>query len=61
MAAAVDTTWEWSPIHEYVATEGDAIRGKSVERGDGVTAALQPWQDAVVEYAEQQGLTVAGR
>ena len=61
MAAAVDTTWEWSPIHEYVATEGDAIRGKSVERGNGVTAALQPWQDAVAEYAEQQGLTVAGR
>ena len=61
MAGAVDTTWEWPPILEYVATEGDAIRGKSVERGDGVTAALQPWQDAVVEYAEQQGLTVAGR
>jgi multiple sugar transport system substrate-binding protein len=61
MAAAVDTAWEWPPIFEYVASEGDAIRGKSVERGDGMTAALQPWQDAVVEYAERQGLKVAGR
>jgi multiple sugar transport system substrate-binding protein len=61
MAGAVDTAWEWPPIFEYVATEGDAIRGKSVEQGNGVTAALQPWQDAVVDYAEQQGLKVAGR
>ena len=48
MADAVDTGWEWPPILEYVATEGDAIKGKSVEQGKGVTAALQPWQDAVV-------------
>jgi multiple sugar transport system substrate-binding protein len=62
MAGAVDTAaWEWPPIFEYVASEGDAIRGKSVEREQGVTAALQPWQDAVVEYAEEQGLKVAGR
>lgn len=61
MNDAVDTTWEWPPILEYVATEGDAILGKSVERGAGATAALQQWQDAVVEYAEQQGLEVAGR
>jgi multiple sugar transport system substrate-binding protein len=60
MAGAVDTTWQWPPIYEYVASEGDAIRGQSVERGNGVTAALQPWQDAVEEYAEEQGLKVAG-
>ena len=61
MAEAVDGAWEWPPIFEYVATEGDAIRGKSVEGGNGATAALQPWQDVVVDYAEQQGLKVNGR
>ena len=33
MAAAVDTGWEWDPIHEFVATTGDAIKGKSVDQG----------------------------
>ena len=45
-AAAVDKGWEWDPIHEYVDTTGDAIKGKSVDQGKGATAALQPWQDA---------------
>ena len=42
-------------------TTGDAIKGKSVDQGKGATAALQPWQDASVKYAKQQGLTVAGQ
>ena len=58
MANVVDKGFEWDPIHEYVATEGDAIKGKSVDQGKGATAALQPWQDAVENYAKQQGLTV---
>ena len=57
MADVVDKGWEWDPIHEYVATEGDAIKGKSVDQGKGATAALQPWQDSVEKYAKQQGLT----
>jgi multiple sugar transport system substrate-binding protein len=61
MADAVDTGWEWPPILEYVATQGDDIRAKTVNRGEGATAALQPWQDAVIRYAQQQGLTVAGQ
>jgi multiple sugar transport system substrate-binding protein len=61
MSNAVDKGWEWDPIHEYVATTGDAIKGKSVDQGKGATAALQPWQDAAVKYAKQQGLTVAGQ
>jgi multiple sugar transport system substrate-binding protein len=61
MANAVDKGWEWDPIHEFVATEGDNIKSKSVNEGKGATAALQPWQDAVVNYAKQQGLTVAGQ
>ena len=61
MANAVDTEWQWDPIHEYVATQGDDIRARFVRKGQGVTAALGPWQDAVVNYAKEQGLTVAGR
>jgi multiple sugar transport system substrate-binding protein len=59
MANVVDKNWQWDPIHEFVATQGDALNGKSVEQGKGYTASLQPWQDAVVKYAEQQGLKVA--
>ena len=61
MANAVDKDWQWRPILEYVATTGDAIKSKSVDQGKGATAALQPWQDAVVNYAKQQGMTVAGQ
>jgi len=56
----VPKDWVWSPIHEYVATQGGDIQGKSVERGQGLTPTLQPWQDAVVNYAKQQGLKVGG-
>jgi multiple sugar transport system substrate-binding protein len=61
MANNVDKGWEWPPILEYIATQGDDIKGKSVDQGKGATAALQPWQDAVVNYAKQQGLKVAGQ
>jgi multiple sugar transport system substrate-binding protein len=57
----VNTNWPWDPIHEYVNTQGDAIKGASVDQGKGATAALQPWQNAVVNYAKQQGITVAGQ
>jgi multiple sugar transport system substrate-binding protein len=61
IANTVDKNWEWDPIHEYVNTQGDDIKAKTVGQGKGATAALQPWQDAVVKYAKQQGLTVAGQ
>jgi multiple sugar transport system substrate-binding protein len=61
MANAVDKSWEWPPILEYVATQGDDIKGKSVDQGKGATAALQPWEDAVVKYAKEQGLKVEGQ
>jgi multiple sugar transport system substrate-binding protein len=60
-ASVVDKTWQWPPILEYVATQGDDIKSKSVDQGKGATAALQPWQDAVVNYAKQQGLKVQGQ
>jgi multiple sugar transport system substrate-binding protein len=61
MANVVDKNWQWDPIHEYVNTQGDDIKAKSVDQGKGATAALQPWQDAVINYAKQQGLKVAGQ
>jgi multiple sugar transport system substrate-binding protein len=61
MANVVDKNWQWDPIHEFVATQGDAMNGKSVAQGKGYTAGLQPWQDAIVNYAKQQGLKVAGQ
>jgi multiple sugar transport system substrate-binding protein len=61
MANEVKTDWQWDPIHDFVNTTGDDIKGKSVDAGKGATAALQPWQTAVVNYAKQQGLTVQGQ
>jgi len=61
MAKVVNTNFQWDPIHEYVATTGDAIKGSYVDQGKGATAALQPWQTSVDNYAKQQGLTVAGQ
>jgi len=61
MAGLVDKSWQWPPVFEYVATTGDAIKSKSVNEGKGATPALQPWQDSVINYAKQQGLTVAGQ
>jgi multiple sugar transport system substrate-binding protein len=56
----VSKDWEWSPIHEYVVTQGEAIQGKALLRGQTMSSTLQPWQDAVVKYAKQQGIKVAG-
>jgi multiple sugar transport system substrate-binding protein len=61
IANTVSTDWEWSPIHEYVVTQGEDLQGKAFERGEGITSTLQPWQDEVVTYAKQQGITVAGQ
>jgi multiple sugar transport system substrate-binding protein len=61
MANKVDKNWQWPPIFEYINTQGDDIKAKSIDQGKGATAALQPWQSAVVTYAKQQGLTVAGQ
>jgi multiple sugar transport system substrate-binding protein len=60
MAKVVNTNFPWDPIHEYVNTQGDAIKAQYVTQGKGATAALQPWQTAVDNYAKQQGLTLAG-
>ena len=56
----VSKDWEWSPIHEYVNTQGGDIQGKALQRGQTMSSTLQPWQDAVVKYAKQQGIKVAG-
>ena len=61
MANEVDKNWQWPPIFDYVSTQGDDIKGKSVDQSQSATAALQPWQNAVVTYAKQQGLKVAGQ
>jgi len=58
---SVNTAWQWDPVHEYVNTQGDDIKAKSVDQGKGATAALQPWETSVINYAKQQGVTVAGQ
>jgi multiple sugar transport system substrate-binding protein len=61
IADTVSTDWQWSPIHEYVVLQGQDLEGKAFERGETFTSTLQPWQDQVVNYAKQQGITVAGQ
>jgi len=59
ISKTVSTDWQWSPIHEFVNTQGGDIQGKALQRGQTMTSTLQPWQDAVVNYAKQQGFTVS--
>jgi multiple sugar transport system substrate-binding protein len=61
MNEAVGKDWVWSPIHEFVNSEGQDLQSKALERGQPLSGTLQPWQDAVVEYAQQQGIQVAGQ
>ncbi|MGH8954600.1 MAG: ABC transporter substrate-binding protein [Microbacterium sp.] len=58
IAGTVDPDFDFLPFMDYVNTAFNETLGSAIsERGDMV-AALDDWQDQVVEYAEKQGFTV---
>jgi multiple sugar transport system substrate-binding protein len=60
ISSTVDTGWQWSPIHEFVNTQGNQILSGAVSKGQSMVSVLPQWQDAVVNYAKQQGINVNG-
>ena len=55
----MDTQFQWPPFLDQAVTDWDETVGKSfADRGD-VAAALDSWQQRIVDYAENQGFAVA--
>jgi len=58
ISETVDTDFQWLPFHDFVASSFIDTLGKAIaEKGD-LSAGLDAWQDAIVNYATEQGFTV---
>ncbi|GAA3641773.1 sugar ABC transporter substrate-binding protein [Microbacterium awajiense] len=61
-AESADTTapgWEWLPFQVYVTSVFQDTVGAAIDSGGDMEAALLDWQGRIVEYAQNQGFTVA--
>lgn len=54
----VDTDWEWLPFMEFAYTSFNETFGVAVAAKGDLSAGLDAWQTALVDYATQQGFTV---
>lgn len=52
------TSWSWLPFSEYIAAAYSDTVGKAAVDQTDMDAALDAWQQKVVDYATQQGFTV---
>jgi multiple sugar transport system substrate-binding protein len=60
ISETVDTDWEWLPFMEFAYTSFNETFGAAVAAKGDLSAGLDAWQDALVEYGTQQGFTVNG-
>ncbi len=58
ISQTVDPDWEWLPFMEFVYSSGNDTFGAAVAAKGDLSAGLDAWQAALVDYAEQQGFTV---
>ncbi len=58
ISETVDTEFTWPPFLDQAVTDWDETVGKSLAEGTDTVAALDEWQDRLVEYAEGQGFKV---
>jgi multiple sugar transport system substrate-binding protein len=59
IAKGVDTSFEWSPFNDYVASAFADTVGKALaSKETNLLPVLQAWQRAVVSYATKQGFKV---
>jgi multiple sugar transport system substrate-binding protein len=58
--ATVPKDWQWSPLHDFLSSNGTETFGGAVSRKQDLSTGLQAWQDAVVNYAKKQGFKVSG-
>jgi multiple sugar transport system substrate-binding protein len=54
----VDTEFTWPPFLDQAVTDWDETVGKALADRSDVVAALDEWQDRLVNYAENQGFQV---
>jgi len=54
----VDTKFEWLPYMDYAASSYKETLGKAIADKGDLTAGLDAWQQALVDYGKQQGFTV---
>ena len=60
ISTTVDTDWQWLPFMEFAYSSFNETFGAAVAAKGDLAAGLDAWQDALVDYAEQQGFTVNG-
>lgn len=58
--ATVPKDWQWSPVHDFVTSNGNETFGGALTHKQDLTSGLEAWQNAVVDYAKQQGFKIAG-
>ena len=54
----VDPDWQWLPFMEFAYSSFNETFGAAVEAHGDLSAGLDDWQKALVDYAKQQGFTV---
>ena len=60
ISTTVDTDWQWLPFMEFAYSSFNETFGAAVAAKGDLAAGLDAWQDALVDYAKQQGFTVNG-
>lgn len=58
ISTTVDTDWQWLPFMEFAYSSFNETFGAAVAAKGDLAAGLDAWQDALVDYAKQQGFTV---
>ena len=56
----VDPDWQWLPFMEVAYSSFNETFGAAVAAKGDLSAGLDAWQEALVDYATQQGFTVNG-
>lgn len=58
VSETVDSEFEWLPFQDYVASTFDDTLGKEIASKGDLSAGLTAWEEALKEYATNQGFTV---
>jgi len=60
ISKTVDPDWQWLPFMEFAYTNFNETFGAAVASHGDLSAGLDAWQKALVDYGTQQGFTVNG-
>lgn len=60
ISETVDTEFQWLPYMDFAYSSFNETLGVAIEDKGDLSAGLDAWQEALVEYGEQQGFDVNG-